>query len=142
MHTHVHFGDHTRQAALFEAMLLAAGADGQVTKHEIETIYRQVAAHPAFHGIQAGDLRKALSHAADRVTAAHDLDHLLPSLADRIPDQPSRKLAFRLAAGVATTDSATDVREIEVLKALQTVFALGDTDVAELFESAIAAHST
>src|SRR5579872_4834768 len=31
---HIHFGDRTRQAALFETMILVAGADGTVTKDE------------------------------------------------------------------------------------------------------------
>lgn len=137
MTTHVHFGDDTRQAALFEAMILAAGADGRVSKVEVETIYARVFEHPEFKGIHASDLKAAIRHAADNVTAAHDLEHLLPSLAGRIPDQPSRRLAFQLAASVALSDNIADVRELEVLKALQAVFALSDREVVELFEAAV-----
>ena len=36
----VHFGDKTRQAALFETMILAAGSDGSVSKVEVEEIYQ------------------------------------------------------------------------------------------------------
>ncbi len=134
---HIHFGDDTRQAALFEAMILAAGADGRVSKVEVETIFKRVFEHPEFHGIHAEDLREAIRHAADKVTAAHDLEHLLPSLAERIPDQESRKLAFQLAASVALSDNVADVRELNVLKALQAVFALSEREVAAEFEKAV-----
>ena len=62
---HVHFGDATRQAALFETMMLAAMADGKVTKTEVEQIYRRVFERPEFHGIQAADLKTAITHAAE-----------------------------------------------------------------------------
>src|SRR6185436_16815387 len=74
---HIHFGDSTRQAALFETMILAAAADGSVDKVELHEIYRRVFERPEFHGIQAEDLRKAIEHAARRVTEAHSLEHIL-----------------------------------------------------------------
>src|SRR3954470_5543092 len=48
---HVHFNDSTRQAALFETMILAAAADGAIDKVELEEIYRRVFERPEFHGI-------------------------------------------------------------------------------------------
>ncbi|TMB28003.1 MAG: hypothetical protein E6J62_18435 [Deltaproteobacteria bacterium] len=66
----VHFGDTTRQAALFETMILAAGSDGSVTKVEVEEIYRRVFERPEFNGIHAGDLKAAISHAAQVVAKA------------------------------------------------------------------------
>ena len=64
---HVHFSDETRQAALFETMILAAGSDGDVSRVEVEEIYRRVFERPEFHGIHASDLRQAISHAAQKV---------------------------------------------------------------------------
>lgn len=133
---HIHFSDKTRQAALFETMILAAAADGRVAKAEIEEIYRRVFERPEFHGIHADDLRKAIEHAAARVAEAHSLDHILPSIADRLTDKPSRELAFGLAASVAVADNRTPPAEIRILKALQDMLDISDDDVARLFETA------
>src|SRR3979409_728360 len=97
----VHFGDKTRQAALFETMILAAGSDGSVSKVEVEEIYRRVFERPEFNGIHAGDLKAAISHAAQVVAKAKDLADVLPSIAERLPDKRSRELAFGLAASTA-----------------------------------------
>ena len=102
--TNVQFGDSTRQAALFETMILAAAADGSVDKVELQEIYRRVFERPEFHGIQADDLRAAIEHAARRVAEAHSLEHILPSIVDRLPDKASRELAFGLAASVIVVD--------------------------------------
>jgi uncharacterized tellurite resistance protein B-like protein len=134
--SHVHFGDTTRQAALFETMILVAGADGLVTREEVEEIYRRVFERPEFKGIHAKDLKDAIGHAAQQVAKAKDMEHILPSLAERLPDGPSRRLAFGLAASVAMADRKTHPAELAVLKALQGVFGITDEDVVALFEAA------
>ncbi len=101
---HVHFSDETRQAALFETMILAAGSDGDVSKVEVEEIYRRVFERPEFHGIHASDLRQAISRAAQQVAQVGDLSSILSSIAERLPDRASRELAFGLAASVAWAD--------------------------------------
>jgi uncharacterized tellurite resistance protein B-like protein len=133
---HVHFSDETRQAALFETMILAAASDGNVSKVEVEEIYRRVFERPEFHGIHASDLRQAISHAAQQVANAGELSYILSSIAERLPDKPSRELAFGLAASVAWADRRTPPSELRFLKALQETFDLGDDDVARLFELA------
>ena len=133
---HVHFGDATRQAALFETMMLAAMADGKVDRPEVEQIYRRVFERPEFHGIHANDLKQAITHAAERVAKSRDLMHLLPTLAERLPDKASRELAFGLAASVALADRVADPRELGILKALQNAFDLTEGEVAQLFEAA------
>ncbi|TMA87291.1 MAG: hypothetical protein E6J63_14760 [Deltaproteobacteria bacterium] len=133
---HIHFGDSTRQAALFETMILAAAADGSVDKVELQEIYRRVFERPEFHGIQADDLRLAIEHAARRVAEAHSLEHILPSIVDRLPDKASRELAFGLAASVIVADGRTPLAELNILKALQDMFDLSEEDVARLFETA------
>lgn len=136
MTNHVHFKDSTRQAALFETMILAAAADGRVDRVEVEEIYRQVFERPEFHGIHADDLKQAITHAAKRVAEAHSLEHILPSIVDRLPDKASRELAFGLAASVVVADGRTPPAELEILKALQDMFDLSEEDVARLFETA------
>jgi uncharacterized tellurite resistance protein B-like protein len=133
---HIQFGDSTRQAALFETMILAAAADGAVDKVELQEIYRHVFERPEFHGIQADDLKAAIEHAARRVAEAHSLEHILPSIVDRLPDKASRELAFGLAASVIVVDGRTPMRELNILKALQDMFDLSEEDVARLFETA------
>ena len=133
---HIHFDDKTRQAALFETMILAAAADGAVDKVEVEEIYRRVFERPEFHGIHADDLKTAIEHAARRVAEAHSLEHILPSIVDRLPDKASRELAFGLAASVIVADGRTPLAELNILKALQDMFDLSEEDVARLFETA------
>ena len=133
---HVHFGDKTRQAALFETMILVAGADGTVTRDEVEEIYRRVFERPEFKGIQAKDLKDAIGHAAKQVAKAKDISQILESLAVRLPDGEGRRLAFGLAASVAMADRKTHPTELAVLKALQGVFQIPDDDVVRLFEAA------
>jgi uncharacterized tellurite resistance protein B-like protein len=133
---HIHFNDSTRQAALFETMILAAAADGRVDRIEVEEIYRRVFERPEFHGIHADDLKKAIEHAAKRVAEAHSLEHILPSIVDRLPDKASRELAFGLAASVVVADGKAPPEELEILRALQDMFDLSEDDVARLFETA------
>jgi uncharacterized tellurite resistance protein B-like protein len=134
--THVHFSDGTRQAALFETMILAAAADGAVERVEVEAIYRLVFERPEFHGIHAADLKQAIEHAAKRVSEAHSLEHILPSIVDRLPDRASKELAFGLAAAVVVSDGRTPPEELNILKALQDMLDLTEEDVARLFEAA------
>lgn len=133
---HIHFEGKSRQAALLETMLLAAGADGAVSKIELEDIYRRVFERPEFEEIHARDLRDAIAQAAQRISSAHDLEHVLPSLAERLPDADSRALAFALAASVSVSDNRIPPPELAVLKALQKTFGLSDPQVASLFEAA------
>lgn len=133
---HVHFSDETRQAALFETMILAAGSDGDVSRVEVEEIYRRVFERPEFHGIHASDLRQAISHAAQQVAQAGDLSNILASIAERLPDRPSRELAFGLAASVALAEQGAPTSELRFLKALQQTFELDDAEVARLYELA------
>ena len=133
---HVHFGDSTRQAALFETMILVAGADGTVTREEVEEIYRRVFERPEFKGIHAKDLKDAIAHAAQQVAKAVDMGEILPSIADRLPDKESRRLAFGLAASVAMADRRTHPAELSVLKALQEIFQIPDEEIVRLFEAA------
>lgn len=133
---HVHFGDSTRQAALFETMILVAGADGTVTREEVEEIYRRVFERPEFKGIHAKDLKDAIAHAAQQVAKAIDMGEILPSIADRLPDKESRRLAFGLAASVAMADRRTHPAELSVLKALQEIFQIPDEEIVRLFEAA------
>jgi uncharacterized tellurite resistance protein B-like protein len=133
---HIQFGDSSRQAALFETMILAAAADGSVDRVEVEEIYRQVFERPEFHGIHADDLKAAIEHAAKRVAEARSLEHILPSIVDRLPDKASRELAFGLAASVVVADGRAPPEELSILKALQDMFDLTEEEVARLFETA------
>jgi uncharacterized tellurite resistance protein B-like protein len=61
---------------------------------------------------------------------------VLPSLAARLPDPESRRLAFGLAASVAMADRKTHPGEMSVLKALQEAFEISEAEVVKLVEAA------
>jgi hypothetical protein len=133
---HIQFGHKSRQAALLETMILVAGADGRVTRAEIDEIYRRVFERPEFKGIQARDLKDALSHAAEQVQNGKKLDGVLKSLVARLPDATARRLAFGLAAAVATASRKPLPKELVLLRSLQASFGIADNDVAALFDAA------
>jgi len=70
------------------------------------------------------------------VAEAHSLEHILPSIVDRLPDKASRELAFGLACSVVVADGSLPPVELNILKALQDMFDLSEEDVARLFETA------
>jgi hypothetical protein len=78
----------------------------------------------------------AIEHAARRVAEAHSLEHIVPSIVDRLPDKASRELAFGLAASIMVVDGRTPLAELNILKHLQAMFDLSEDDVARLFETA------
>src|SRR5919106_4478419 len=93
-----------RNAALVEAMLLAAIADGKVSQAEMQTLLRRVIERPEFEGTRPDDLNALVEQSVSRLAAASDLEEILGSLRQRLPDHRNRMLAFGLAAAVAFAD--------------------------------------
>ena len=93
-----------RNAALVEAMLLAAMADGSVSQLEMQTLLRRVLERPEFEGTQPEELNALVESSAERLSKAQDLEEILTSLRERLPDHKNRMLAFGLAAAVAFAD--------------------------------------
>lgn len=123
-----------RNAALIEAMLLAAIADGKVTQHEMETLLRRVLERPEFEGTRSDELNALVEASVARLAAAEDLEQILKSLRDRLPDHKNRMLAFGLAAAVAFSDHRATRAELGLLKTFQAALGISETEVAQIVD--------
>ena len=93
-----------RNAALIEAMLLAAIADGNVTQLEMETLLRRVIERPEFEGTRPEELDALVQISVQKLSHAQDLNEVMASMRERLPDHRNRMLAFGLAAAIAFAD--------------------------------------
>ncbi|MBM4381552.1 MAG: TerB family tellurite resistance protein, partial [Deltaproteobacteria bacterium] len=122
-----------RNAALVEAMLLAAAADGEVSQVELESLLGRVMSRSEFKGTRPGELKALVEEGAARLAGAGRLDEVMASLRARLPDHPNRVLAFGLAAAVAFADRRTDKAEIGLLKTLQAGLGISEEEVQGAF---------
>lgn len=127
---------HPDHEAIIEAMLLAAAADGEISKVELEVIFARIFSRPEFSRYEKNHLRETVEKCALRLGKARSLNALCESLAERLETITGRELAFRCAAAVAMADHGADSRELAALKALQAAFGLTDARVQSLFELA------
>lgn len=123
-----------RNAALVEAMLLAAMADGKVTQGEMQTLLRRIIERPEFEGTRADELNALVELSAGRLAAAKDLEEILGSLRDRLPDHRNRMLAFGLAAAVAFADQRATRAELGLLKTFQAALGIAEAEVAQIVD--------
>ncbi len=123
-----------RNAALVEAMLLAAMADGQVTELEIQTLIRRILERPEFDGTKPEQLTALVQKSVQTLASAQDLKAILASLRDRLPDHKSRMLAFGLAAAVALADQRATRAELGLLKTFQAALGISEDEVAEIID--------
>ncbi|HZA12952.1 MAG TPA: TerB family tellurite resistance protein [Myxococcaceae bacterium] len=123
-----------RNAALVEAMLLAAMADGKVSQAEMQTLLRRVLERPEFEGTRADDLNTLVEQSVSRLAAAKDLEEILGSLRQRLPDHRNRMLAFGLAAAVAFADQRASRAELGLLKTFQAALGIAETEVAQIVD--------
>lgn len=123
-----------RNAALVEAMLLAAMADGKVTQVEMETLLRRVIERPEFEGTRAEELNALIEACVARLASALDLEEILRSLRQRLPDHKNRMLAFGLAAAVAFSDNRATRAELGLLKTFQAALGISEDEVAQIID--------
>lgn len=123
-----------RNAALVEAMLLAAAADGKLTQAALQTLLRRVLERPEFEGTRPGELNQLVENSARRLSQAHDLPEILKSLRTRLPDHKNRMLAFGLAAAVALADQRATRMELGLLKTFQAALGISEDEVAETID--------
>lgn len=123
-----------RNAALVDAMLLVAVADGKVSDLELQTILRRVVERPEFEGTQSTDLAKLVEQSAARLAKNHDLQAILVSLRERLPSEGERRLAFGLAAAVAFAERKASRDELGLLKVFQSALEIGEADVVRIVE--------
>ena len=125
---------HERNAALVEAMLLAAIADGKVSQGDMQTLLRRVIERPEFEGTNSDDLNALVEQSAARLAAASDLEEILTSLRERLPNHRNRMLAFGLAAAVAFADQRATRVELGLLKTFQAALGISETEVAQIID--------
>jgi uncharacterized tellurite resistance protein B-like protein len=123
-----------RNAALVEAMLLAAMADGSVSQLEIRALLRRVIERPEFEGTRPEELNALVESSAQRLSQAKDLQEILASLRTRLPDHKNRMLAFGLAAAVAFADQRATRMELGLLKTIQAALGISEDEVAQIID--------
>jgi tellurite resistance protein len=124
-----------RNAALVEVMLLAAIADGKVTDHELQTLLRRVIERREFEGTRPEELNALVEGSAKKLSQAKNLDEILRSLRDRLPDHRNRMLAFGLAAAVAFADQRATRTELGLLKTFQAALGISEDEVAQIIDA-------
>jgi uncharacterized tellurite resistance protein B-like protein len=123
-----------RNAALVEAMLLAAIADGKVSEKEMQTLLTRVLERPEFEGTRAEELNALVETSARSLASAHDFEAILRSLRQRLPDHQNRMLAFGLAAAVAFADQRASRAELGLLKSFQAALGISEEEVAQVID--------
>ncbi len=123
-----------RNAALVEVMLLAAMADGRVSQTEMQTLLRRVLERPEFEGTRSDELNALVESSAARLASAADLQDILRSLRERLPDHKNRMLAFGLAASVAFSDKRATRAELGLLKTFQAALGISENEVAQIVD--------
>lgn len=123
-----------RNAALIEAMLLAAIADGNVTQVEMETLLRRVLERPEFEGTRPEELDALVQVSVQKLSHAQDLNEVMASMRERLPDHRNRMLAFGLAAAIAFADQNATRAELGLLKHFQAALGISEEEVAKVID--------
>jgi len=123
-----------RNAALIDAMILAASANGGMREAEMQALIHRVIERPEFDGTNAKDLNGLVEASARRLSHARGLEDILSSLRERLPDHRNRLLAFGLAASVALADRKATRTELGLLKGVQASLGITDEEVSRVFE--------
>jgi uncharacterized tellurite resistance protein B-like protein len=124
-----------RNAALIDAMLLAAMADGKVTETGMQALIRLVLERPEFEGTSPEELNAQVERSAATLAGAKNLQEILASLRDRLPDHKSRMLAFGLATAVALADQRATRAELGLLKTFQAALGISEDEVVRIIDA-------
>jgi hypothetical protein len=114
---------------VFDAVVLAAFADGEPSGAELKTLQETLAQHPEFAAQH--ELRPLLLDVYRRIREL-GADALLDSIVDGLPDRRYQELAYSLASRVIAADGKTAAGEATMLRRLQERFGFTDEDVLRL----------
>ncbi len=123
-----------RNAALMDAMILAATADGHVSKLEKDAMLRRVGERPEFEGTKIEELKDLIEDSVFRLSKTGKMDDVIHTLRARLPDHQNRLLAFGLATAVALADQRATKEEMGLLKILQAGLGISEEEVARIVE--------
>ncbi len=124
-----------RNGALFDAMVLAAVADGEVSQLEKRALLARVMERPEFEGMRGDDLTALIESSVYRLSHTKQLDAVMESLRRRLPEHRERLVAFGLASAIALADQRTGREELGLLKKLQLGLGVSEEEVAKIFET-------
>jgi tellurite resistance protein len=130
-----------RNAALLDAMVLAASADGQIAATELEQVLAHVIDRPEFEGVLAQELSTMVEASARRLSQGRNLEELLHGINARLPNHRNRLLAFGLATSVALADRKATRDELGLLKTFQRSLGLTEEEVTSVFVNIEAGES-
>lgn len=122
-----------RNAALLDAMVLAASADGQVEAIELEQMLTRIIERPEFEGVDASEMAEMVEASVKRLSFARNLEDILHGLKERLSDHRNRLLAFGLATSIALADQKATREELGVLKSIQQALGITEEEVSRCF---------
>lgn len=122
-----------RNAALLDAMVLSASADGKIGGSELKQVLTRVIERPEFEGVQAQELSSMVEASAKRLSNARTLEEILHGIKERLPNHRNRLLAFGLATAVALADRRATREELGLLKTFQSSLGLTEDEVSKVF---------
>ena len=130
-----------RNAALLDAMVLAASADGEIAPAELKQVLARIIERPEFEGVRAQELSFMVEASAKRLSQGRSLEELLHGIKDRLPNHRNRLLAFGLATAVALADRKATREELGLLKTFQSSLGLTEEEVSSVFVNVEAGDS-
>ncbi len=130
-----------RNAALLDAMVLAASADGSITPTELKQLLARIIERPEFEGVDAAELSSMVEGSARRLANARSLEDILRGLKLRLPNHRNRLLAFGLATAVSLADRKATRDELGLLKSFQAALGLTEAEVSRIFSTVEAGGS-
>lgn len=123
-----------RNAALVEAMLLAAIADGKVTQAEMQMLILRILERPEFEGTRSEELNALVEASVTKLAGAKNLEEILQSLRTRLPEHKNRMLAFGLAAAISFADRRATRSELGLLKTFQAALGISEAEVSQIID--------
>lgn len=121
-------------AALVEAMLLAAISDGNISQAELQQLLLRMIERPEFDGMLPEDANALVEASAEKLSRITDMKEVLASLRERLPDHHSRLVAFALAAAVAFVDKRATREELGLLKTFQAGLGISEEEVIRVID--------
>jgi tellurite resistance protein len=122
-----------RNAALLDAMVLAASADGKIEPTELKQVLTRIIDRPEFEGVMAQELSSMVEASAKRLSQGRSLEELIHGIKERLPNHRNRLLAFGLATAVALADRKATREELGLLKTFQAALGLTEDEVSSVF---------
>jgi uncharacterized tellurite resistance protein B-like protein len=121
---------------VIEAMLGAMEADGDLQEEEVAVFEGNLASNSLFEGLTGEELSRLTDQAADAIRDAGGGKKRLEDIAKHLPSRTQRLGAYALSCEICVADKQLAESEIDYLDAMQTAFALQESEAKDVFEAA------